>query len=224
MEVDVEDWIRSVEVEAPTVEEAIDRALEELGRSRDEVEVEVITEPKKKLFGGQPAKVKVSEKFQSKEEGFKRIVQHIFNLMKIPVSFQLDSSDGDFRILIEPGHDAGMVIGKYGQTADALEHILWKIAKSQFDHKGRVFIEVGGYRERQQEKLRRHIQQSIRYVLDTGRWVALEPLTVDQVRMAVGMILKYPGLHYNIIGQGLYRTVVITPSKVNRTIEVEERG
>ena len=134
----MENWIRSVEVEAPTVEEAIDRALEQLGRSRDEVEVEVISEPRKKLFGGQPAKVRVSEKFQSKEEGFKRIVQHIFNLMKIPVPFQLDTSDGDFRILIEPGHDAGMVIGKYGQTADALEHILWKIAKSQFSSTTRV--------------------------------------------------------------------------------------
>ena len=50
----------------------------------------------------------------------------------------------------------------------------------------------------------------------------MEPLTVDQVRMAVGMILKHPGLHYTIIGQGLYRTVVITSSKVNKADNVEE--
>ncbi len=221
----MENWLRSVEVEAPTVEEAIDRALKQLGKSREEVDVEVLSEPKRPalgLFGGQPARVRVRERVVSKEEGFRKIVQYIFDLLKIPVPFELDTSDGDFRILIEPGQDAGMVIGKYGQTADALEHLLWKIAKSQFDHRGRVFIEVGGYRDRQQEKLRRHIQQSIRYVLDTGRWVALEPLTVDQVRMAVGMILKHPGLHYTIIGQGLYRTVVITSSKVNKADNVEE--
>lgn len=209
---------RSILQQGRTMEEAIEQALHQLGKRREEVHIEVLKEPKRGmwgLIGAHPARVRVTEKKvdQPKEEAVRRSVSYLFDLLGIEAKVHVNAQNGNLHIQIDPGQHAGLVIGKHGQTLHAIEHLLWKMARAKLNHRGRVFVDVAGYRERQTEKVRHSIMQSIRRALSTGEKVVIEPLTLENTRMALNLLSKSHDLNYTVIGQGLYRNIILIPKK-----------
>ena len=116
-----------------TVEEAIETACQQLGAQRDEIEFEILTLPKKGFLGLKftPAKVKVSKPFSKGEcaaNYLKSILQAMgFEQVKVQVK-----EDEEGAVLSLEGEDLGVIIGRRGETLDAVSYTHLDVYKRQF--------------------------------------------------------------------------------------------
>ena len=140
-----------------TVEAAKEAACKELGVETfdDRIEFEIIEMQSKKvlgLFGGRPAKVKVTLKqdaAQTAEEYIKNIIKNM-DLNDITVT----TKDEDNVITIDiEGEDVGFIIGRRGETLDALQYLACLAANRVDNAYKRVVINTGDYREKREKTL-----------------------------------------------------------------------
>ena len=80
------------------------------------------------------------------------------------------------------GEDLGVLIGRRGQTIDALQHLALRVAFVGDEPRKRVVIDAGGYRARREEALRRSADQAVADASERGRPVALEPMPAAERR------------------------------------------
>ncbi len=148
----------SIEIEAKTMEEALTKASEQLGRSRDELEVEVISENSNKLFGiigGSKVKIKASIR-EPQPEGCAPLAKEVLEniLYRFGVSTAVEVTEDSECINLEIKSDgSGILIGRKGQTLDALQYLVNKIARRSPDATKQIIIDTEGYRRRRKETL-----------------------------------------------------------------------
>lgn len=191
-----------VEKTGKTVDEAIEAAIGELGVSREQIEYTVLDEPSKGLFGflgGKPARVRVelkegqtpvaavakekpvqtaaSEKAQTDAVAAARaFLQSVFTAMKLDVKIEKMTAPEQV-ILNLRGEDLGVLIGKHGQTLDALQYLTNLAAHRDCDERVRIIIDVEDYRKRREETLTRLALRLADRVKLRGEKVVLEPMS-----------------------------------------------
>ncbi len=189
----------SVEKTGKTVDEAIEAAIAELGVSREQIEYEVLEEPSKGLFGflgGKPARVRVelignqSDATQEKQvktnaagkpgsdpvEAAKLFLMSVFKAMKLDV--KIEKLTGIEQVTLNlRGEDLGILIGKHGQTLDALQYLTNLAAHRDSEERVRIIIDVEDYRKRREETLVRLAQRLADRVKLRGEKVVLEPMS-----------------------------------------------
>src|SRR5699024_10386100 len=114
--------------EGKSVEEAIDSALLELDANNDEVEVEVLEESSKGFLGFigiKDAKVKVSI-IKDLETISREFLNKILNYMNIEANIDIERKEDSISIDINniKSRDKGIIIGKRGNTLDAVQYLL----------------------------------------------------------------------------------------------------
>lgn len=210
--------MRSVEVVGRTVEEAIADALAKLEASRDEVEITVIDEGAKGLFGilgSKQAKVLV-EKIPAHELKLERTLAFLKELLrKMGVTAEVTGTSDEESINIQiAGDDLGMLIGRRGQTLDALQYITGLAVNRQSgDDWQRVIIDVEGYRERRTETLQNLAQRLAAKAQATGRRVALDPMNAAERRIVHKELQLVEGVETHSEGKEPYRKVIIVPKR-----------
>jgi spoIIIJ-associated protein len=216
--------MKSAEKVGKTVEDAIAAALAELEVSREEVEYEVVEEPSKGLFGligGKPAKVRVWVPEQVAVKGdpsidpvevAKDFLQSIFAAMKIDVAIER-MTHSDHVTLNLRGEDLGILIGKHGQTLDALQYLTNLAAHRDSAERLRIILDVEDYRKRREETLTRLAKRLADKVRIRGEKVVLEPMS-PQERKIIHMTLQddYRVTTYSE-GEEPFRKVIITLKK-----------
>ena len=149
-----------------TTEEAIKNGLEQLNLSRDEVEIEVVETSNKGLFGfiGQKA-AKVLIKYNAPEEeqsvpeakedfdGVVSYTEEILAKMGIEGKAEITVEDNIMNINIS-GNGMGIVIGRRGETLDALQHIVQLYVNKNTEKFYKVRIDTEAYRAKREEALR----------------------------------------------------------------------
>ena len=133
----------------------------------------------------------------------------------------LDSFDlpGDLKIRVSEDHaevevvevDGGALIGRRGQTLDAIQELVRCSLQRQFQRRTRVRIDVEGYRARRMEKLEEKTADAIDEVLDTGKSVRMEPMDVFERKAVHGMVAKHDGVDSHSQGREPGRRVIIEP-------------
>lgn len=114
-----------IEKQASTIEEAVQQALDELGMDRDSVSVEVLEKGKTGFFGigAVPARVRVSYEEATPAGEAKAFVDGLLSRMGINgEAFPMEGEDGQI-ILDIRGEDMGAVIGRRGDTLDAIQYL-----------------------------------------------------------------------------------------------------
>lgn len=191
----------SIEKTGRTVDEAVEAAIAELGVSREQIEYVVLDEPSKGLFGllgGKPARVRV-ELIESKTataapkgkpermngsdmpavdpvESAKAFLTSVFKAMKLDV--KIEKLTGIEQVTFNlRGEDLGILIGKHGQTLDALQYLTNLAAHRDADERVRIVIDVEDYRKRREETLVRLAQRLADRVKLRGEKVVLEPMS-----------------------------------------------
>jgi len=210
--------VKSIIQEEASVAEAVAQALKRLDRRKEEVEIEVLEAPKKGwlgVLGFHPVRIRVTERDpeEIRSAVIKEVTTELLRLLRIQAAIEVHPQNGVFYVSVLPDKDTGLIIGKHGQTIDALEHILGKMVRTRVQNMTRIALDVAGYRERQLEKVRRDTLQAVRRALAIDSKVVTEPLTVDGLKVALGVIAKFENLHYTIIGQGLYKNVMLLPKR-----------
>lgn len=245
-----------------TIEDAIRAACEKLGKDRDEVEVEVLAAPTKKVLGfmggsnaevlafyddgtpevkeepvkpvespKEPVKKEKKEKKEPvKQEPKKAAPAKAVNgdtkleraeafLNKVlpyisskPVEIKSETTEDGVRINIE-GEDINAIIGRRGETLDALQYLTGIVSAKSGEKNMRVYIDTGSYRARREETLERLAKKYAERVLKTGRSLTLEPMSPNERRIVHMVIQNIDGLSSFSKGEGAARRVVIALQK-----------
>ena len=185
--------LKSVEKTAKTMEEALASALEELGVSEDRVTVEILEEPSKGLFGfigGKPARILVNVRPLDALTVGKQFLSDLFQTMHIAVELEeaVPGVEGPVAVNLR-GEDLGILIGKHGQTLDALQYLTNLAANRDAEEKIKFVIDVEEYRRRRAETLTRLAQRLASKVKRMGEPVVLEPMTPHE-RKIIHMALQ----------------------------------
>ena len=249
-----------------TVDEAKAAAMVELGISDfDEFTVEVIQTPTKKilgLFGGNPAKVKVSvnvpdpkpEKKEPKKENKKvekkpekkaepkkqevkePVKEEVKETVEVPMeatnlypetaeyiksivmslgmqecNITEKSNAEEIYFELDCGDDYGIIIGKRGETLDAIQYLARMVANKGKSSYKRVSINVGNYRAKREETLRILARKTAVRAVRQGRNISLEPMNPYERRIIHTAVQEIEGATSHSIGSDLDRRVVISP-------------
>ena len=192
------------------MEEAIEQALTELEATRDQVTIDIVNEPTKGIlnFGAKPAKVRATLK-QDVSSAPETILKEMLNRMRIDAEVESNFLDGSTHLNIVTDSPA-LLIGKHGQTLDAIERLLNCIVNKASLVKRRVFVDTEGYRERREERLIEMAYQVAEKVRYTQREVVLAPMSARDRRI-IHVTLKEDGVVSTYSqGEGEMRRVVVT--------------
>ncbi len=196
------------------MEEAVKEALKELRLENDEVEIEILEEASKGLFGflgTKDAKVKVTEKVVP-EKRAGRILQQIFSYMDLEV--EINTSDCDDYIKIDlSGPDLGILIGRRGDTLDSLQYYINLSANKRAEKRVKFIIDVEGYRQRRQETLSRLALKLADKAKRKGRNVVLEPMNPHERRVIHTALQNHNEVFTYSEGEEPYRKIIISPKK-----------
>ena len=199
-----------IETEGDTVEEAIEHALNELEATREQVTIDIINEPTKGIlnFGAKPAKIQATLK-QDVSSAPETILKEILNRMRIEAEVESDFVDGSTHLNIVTESPA-LLIGKHGQTLDAIERLLNCIVNKASLVKKRVFVNTEGYRERREERLIEMAHQVAEKVRYTDREVVLAPMSARDRRVIHVTLKEDEVVSTYSQGEGEMRRVVVT--------------
>ena len=199
-----------IETEGDTVEEAIEHALNELEATREQVTIDIVNEPTKGIlnFGAKPAKVRATLK-QDVSTAPETILKEILIRMRIDAEVESNFIDGSTHLNIVTDSPA-LLIGKHGQTLDAIERLLNCIVNKASLVKRRVFVNTEGYRERREERLIEMAHQVAEKVKYTAREVVLAPMSPRDRRIIHVALKEDHVVSTYSQGEGEMRRVVIT--------------
>ncbi|AEB74688.1 RNA-binding cell elongation regulator Jag/EloR [Clostridium botulinum] len=177
--------MKSLEMSGKTVDEAVEKALTELNVTKDKVEIKVIDEGSKGIFGifkTKDAKVQVTIKEDYKEDA-KKFLRDVLNSMKILAEIKIKEEDDILKInLIGP--NMGLVIGYRGETLDSLQYLVSLVVNKNNNEKYRkVSLDTENYRIRREETLKRLAEKLAYKVRKTNKVVKLEPMNPYERRI-----------------------------------------
>ncbi len=207
--------MRQVEAEGKTLEEAVAKALRELGLSREQVKVEVLSQRKGFLgiLGTRIVRVRVTPLVGERAlERAKGVLSDILERMHI--RGEVNVTRRDQRILLEIwSPEGGLLIGRGGRTLEALQYLVNRILNSQPGRGEKVVVDVEGYRKRREERLKVLAARMAERVKTMGEAITLAPLSPHDRRIVHLALQGDQGVKTVSEGAGFYRRIVISPSE-----------
>ena len=203
----------TIEKSAKTKEEALELALNELGVTVDEVEYEVIEEGSKGFLGigSKDAVVKVTYSCSS-EKRAEKFLGGLFEILGEEVKVDVSKSENDLAIELS-GPDMGIVIGKRGETLDALQHLTSLVVNRGDLDFVKVSVDTENYREKRIKTLENLAKRLAAKVAKSGRKTSLEPMSAYERRIIRATLQDHSTVTTYSIGQGTRRKVVIDLKK-----------
>lgn len=257
----------TIETTGKTIEDAVRSGLVRLGRMKDEVDIEVLEEPKSGFFGfgSKPAKVRITEKegvpvvpamenqpeeaektaapevaepavrveaeslsqedtvpavpetAEAAEEAFtaeeaaakaKAFLQEVLKNMGIDVVIE-KMIKSDKVLLHLHGKNLGILIGKHGQTLDALQYLTNLTTNQGETTRHFIMLDVENYRHRREETLKQLAIRLANRVKKSGDRVVLEPMNGYERKIIHVTLQNDPQVRTESEGQDPYRHVVI---------------
>ena len=199
-----------IEIEESTTEEALESALKELGVSRDQVSVKVIHEPTKGILGlgAKLAKIRVTlkEDVSSTPEA---VLHEILSHMGLEAQIESRIINGSVHLTVS-SDNPGILIGKHGQTLNAVEYLLNCILNRSSLVKKKVFVDAEGYRERREQMLIDLAYRAAAKVKQTHQEIVLDPMPPRDRRIIHVTLQQDEYVRTYSRGEGIMRRVAVT--------------
>ena len=202
---------RSVEKTGKTVEAALSLALKELKAEKSEVKVEVLEEANKGLLGiigGKDAKIRVTYE-GDRNEKIREFLGSIFAKMGLTVNVDIKREDEYLKVTLS-GEKTGLLIGRRGETLDALQCLTSVVANKGQTERVRVILDMENYREKRKESLEKLAKRVAETVTKYKKDIALEPMTAYERRIIHSALQETGEVTTYSVGEEPYRKVVIT--------------
>ncbi len=199
------------EFEGKNKDEAIKNALESLGLSEDEVEIEVVESVKSGfLFRG--GKVKIRVHYGEEVEIGDKIADFLLGLferMRIEAEVELRNVEDNKYEMDIKSPESGIVIGKQGKTLEAIQ-LITNIVASKYGSDGvKVILDIEDYRKRRERNIERVARRVASQVRRTKGSRLLEPMNPFERRIVHTTLSKYEDIETISEGEGLYKQVRI---------------
>lgn len=208
----------TIEVEAKTLDEAIKQACEKLGRTKDQLKIEVLSNGSSKMFGliGN-SKVKISAtafepETQSDAQRANEVLSNILQRFGTEATIAVSEDDDSITLDIK-GDGSGLLIGRKGQTLDALQYLVNKIVHRSPGPKKQIVVETEGYRQRRKKSLIDLAKRLGEKAKTKDVTVSTNPLNSFERRIIHLALQDDAGLTTKSKGEGIYRSVFISPQK-----------
>lgn len=202
--------MREVTGTGKTVEEAIEAALGELNINREDADITIVELPSKGLLGilpGKDAVVHVKEEF----DPVLFAAEWLEDLLaKMRINARVATKFKDDRIELSiTGNNMGVLIGRRGQTLDALQYITTLAVNKKTSVFVPVHVDAGGYREKRRQTIEKNALAARQKVIATGRHFVLEPMTPAERRFVHMVLSEDQEVSTHSIGEEPDRRVVI---------------
>lgn len=221
---------KSIEVRAPTVEEAIAKGLAELGKTQDEVKIEILSPGSRGVLGigAKEALVRLSLKREEKappreksvEQIAKETLQELLARMRVKATVSIrpkeemaPDEDSPPFILDIIGDDLGVLIGRRGQTLQALQYITRLLVSRKVQYWVNLVVDVEKYKYRREKALRQLAQRLAERVAFSHQSIALEPMPPQERRIIHMTLREHPLVTTKSVGKGDQRKVTIVPKR-----------
>lgn len=217
--------------EGKTIDLAVESALRILGCSKEDVQIEILQEPSKGIFGmTKMAKVKVISnnsincesniEYPTKEEILKdtrdvqQIVKQILNFMGISNLEIKAENENDIIYLDIYSESEGLLIGRHGQTLSSLQYLINRIM-SNINKKRNIHyvVDIGGYKQRHKVILERMAKRIIKKVIENNQEEQLAAMSAYERRIIHLYVKGIPNVISYSQGEGSFRKVVIAPKE-----------
>ncbi len=204
------------EFSGKTVEEAVETGLQAIGLTAEEVEVTVLEEGKKKLFGSVAARVALKPK-QKKTDG-ERAVMFLSGLLPhLGVNAEPELQEEGEKIVINLSADAAReIIGRRGEMIDAVQVLTGAVANTGRRDYKRVVVDCGNYREEREETLKRVANKLAAKAVRLGKRVRLEPMNPYERRIIHAALADSEEVTTKSEGKEPERFVVIIPKNLKQ--------
>ncbi|MDQ3065798.1 MAG: protein jag [Actinomycetota bacterium] len=229
----------SVEMTGETVGEAKWAALRELERMRpglnkEAVRFQVVTEGERGLLGVgyEPARVVASvdepespaaepsapivrrEDESDDAARLREVVERIAREIGVQCTVEIEEGEDEIRVVCD-GDDLGMLIGRHGQTIDAIQYLANAILfRGRYDERKPVTVDAAGYRDRRQVTLDALALRMAEQASATGQRVELEPMTAVERKIVHEKLKDDPEVETASEGTEPNRFVVIFPRSI----------
>lgn len=212
---------QSLEITGKTVEEAIEIATLELGVGRDGVAVDVVSHGRSGILGigSEPAKVRVRRIDSNGIAGDAlSIVSHLLKSLDVIALASIRSTGVDENepaIIDIQGEDAGLLIGKRGETLRSLQLLLNIMLSQQHENQSTrmpVVLDIEHYRKRRERNLQRLAEKMANRASETGNSVELESMNAADRRIVHLALSSSKSVITESKGEGSDRRVMIIPT------------
>ena len=200
---------------AKTVDEAVTKALIDLGTTSDKLEYELIEKGSAGFLGigAKPAIIRARKK-ESIQDNAVDFLAQIFDAMNMEVTIAaaFNEEEKELSITLE-GDDMGILIGKRGQTLDSLQYLVSLIVNKNSDGYLRVKLDTENYREKRKKTLETLAKNIAYKVKRTKRPVSLEPMNPYERRIIHAALQNDKYVLTRSEGEEPFRHVVIALKK-----------
>ncbi|WP_054876714.1 RNA-binding cell elongation regulator Jag/EloR [Oxobacter pfennigii] len=201
-----------IEATGRSPEDAIKNGLNELNIAREKVDVEIIDEGSRGLFGllgSKLARVKLTVK---KDNIFaaKTFLRDVLDSMDIKAEIKVQEEKDAIKVTLR-GPNMGILIGHRGETLDALQYLVSLVVNkdSEGDEYKRVILDTENYRQKREETLVKLANRLAIKVKSTGKNVVLEPMNPYERRVIHSALQDNLYVTTHSEGDEPYRKVVI---------------
>ena len=214
-----------VERSAPSVEEAVESALDDLGATEQEVDVQVLQEPRPGFLGmgGQAATVRVrlrarrvelsEDELDEQADIAAEFVEGLLERMGISASIEPNLEDGTMYVDVlgsgPEDEDMGLLIGRHGQTLEALQELTRIVVSQRTEERCRVVVDVEDYKKRQRDRLEARARDVAKRVVRSGGEQELEPMNPYDRKVVHDAVASVAGAESSSRGEEPERRVVI---------------
>jgi spoIIIJ-associated protein len=131
---------------------------------------------------------------------------------ELGVDAEIEVEEDEERILGRvDGEDVGLLIGRRGQTIDALQLICYRAAFRGFPERKRVVVDAAGYRERRRETIERQAARAAERAFETGKEIELEPMSATERKVVHDHLKERTGIETFSEGEEPERCVIVAP-------------
>ncbi len=212
-----------------TEQEALENAKAQLNLDENaEFDFEVIQRAEKKvlgLFGGKQAQVKISVNVnENPADVAEEFLKNVINAMKLEgISVESEKTETGATFNIE-GDDVGYVIGRRGETLDALQYLTSLVANHVDNSYFKITVNTGNYREKREKTLEILGRKLAFKAVKTGKKTSLEPMNPYERRIIHTSVQKVRGATSWSEGENAGRHVVIGPDPKERNYRRNSRN
>lgn len=234
-----------VEAEGDSIDKAIENALKLLGVERDKITVDIVSEGKKGIlgFGAQKARIRaalrkpaiISQDSESLAERpsqavaetaivgpkAKEVLAEILNLMGVSAEVELKTGEKTEEIVLEiRAENSGLLIGRKGQTLEALQYLVSRIAGERGSAEGpHIVVDIENYRQRRRKSLEDLALRLGEKAKRQRKTVTVDALSAADRRIVHAALQDDPWVTTKSLGQGSYRRLLIIPEGDRRRKE-----
>ena len=148
---------------------------------------------------------------QEPAERVQELVEGVLDELDLDGEVEIDEDDDRIAVSVEGEDDYGLLIGKRGQTIDALQLLCYQAAFRGLRERKRVIVDAAGYRERRRETLEGRADRAAEQALSSNNVVEMDPMSAQERRVVHERLKERAGVETYSEGDEPNRCVIVAP-------------